>query len=525
MRFDANAEFFRNLNTQWKPTIFSPTMLTQASSDAALWASSTSEFIDFNLGALNQAKAWGNTQRIAFWHQATGELGLPSEMGATLIDAMAPMVLQPPDSVEELAVDLARTTIGVMTNALAAVPVVGPIASMIGAVVNIIIDLRTRPPEEIQQFFAPITNYNPEAEELVMNNTLPVLGSKDWTPLFLPRVGNDLRVERRDAGQCPAWVMFSDERTQHAGFIPGSQQIAGPIQAHVVSKSQGRHGRFCSDFVSHRDVGDFYPGPAQLLTAVSEQVQAPSAALWSVRPDVILDEWREHFRRVMLTAADWWAGGERLPEGLRGLSADRRRAVIQALVAPYFVYESDSGQLLRGVFTANWEPGREVSMRSIVDALVGPWCGAIAQRQDHYLGTTIVAYADPSSPAFENNHLRNRMEHMRRLLLESPARKSVIQDDVIDPGYRKAIFDSTVGSTFASEPVDQSPISIDRSSDTPAEPVPPSGGVPFGDDDTQGVTVADGDPARPGKILAVLLAGAGAGLAIRDLRKRKLGRG
>ena len=277
--------------------------------------------------------------------------------------------------------------------------------------------------------------------------------------------------------------------------------------------------------MSHRDVGDFYPGPAQLLTAVSDQVQAPSAALWSVRPNVILNEWREHFRRVMSAASDWWKGGERLPEGLRGLSTDRRRAVIQALVAPYFVYESESGELLRGVFTSNWEPGREVPMRSIVDALVGPWCGAVAQRQSHYLGTTVVAYADPGSPAFEGTYLRNRLADMRRLLLESPARKSVILDDVIDPEYRKALFDSTVGSTFASKPVDQSPISIDRSSDTPDEPVPPSGGVPFGVDDAQVVTVAGGEPAHPGKILAVLLAGLGAGLAVRDFRKRKLSRG
>ncbi len=482
MLIKPNAEFFRGLNTQWKPTIFSPSMLTAASSDAALWAQATSQYVDFDIGAVNASDAWARTQQVAFFRQGTGSLGIPSGVINGVIDSMAPLAISPPKNIEDLAEQLTGSVIGVVTNALSAVPVVGPIANMIGAVVLTIMNLRSKPKEEVQEFFSPLTQYNPDAEELMMNNTLPLLSGSDWTPLFLPRLGNDVRIERRDGGMCPAWVMLSSERSKHAGFIPGSQQIAGPIQAYVVRQANP-HGDFCTKYTDHRDIGDFYPAAAQLLTAVSEQVQRPTAALWSVRPDVILEGWREHFESIVESAGEWWAGDRLAGAGMGGASTDLRQKVVQSFLAPYFVYESQPGVFTRGLFSSNWTPGREHQMRSFVDELVQPWCETIARRQEHYLGTTVVAYADPASAAFSDPALRTKMEEMRRLLLESPARREVDLDDVIDPEYRTALFKATSGSTLvnpaapAGEGLPTRVDGVDRGE--PTEPTEPNGGVPF----------------------------------------------
>lgn len=487
MKVDAASEIFRGVNLQWKPHVFSPAMIGAATSDSALWAQQTGDqFGAFPIAAQVQSEAWAAMQRISLYRQSVGSVGVPEAVvqSGELAASMLNMVISPPEDIEALMLELADVSIGVITNVLSVYPIVGAIAGVIGSVVKAVIFVRTMDQGGVQQFFQPLTDYNVGAEEVVMSSTLPLLGTSDWTSLFLPRVGGGVHIEGRE-GVCPSWVMMSDERVGATGFVPGGRGIMGPIQAmfrHMVNPKQGD---WCNNKEIHyRDVGDFYPSAAQLLIGVSGQVQKPGTALWSIRPDVIMQEWQDHFDEVIKQATKWWEGTDLSGSSLESASTDNRHRVIQALLAPYFGTKLDGQEWTRGLFSSTWRPGRERDMENLVDKMVRPWCEAVARRQRYFLGTTAVAYGDSAGGGFKDPELRAEMDDMRRLLLDSPARRDVVLEDVVDRDYREELFRRTIGNTLAT------PTHPRRDGAAPARlegvdmgpedpPVPPTGGTPL----------------------------------------------
>lgn len=537
MRYDAKT--FTGVDpSAWKPSVFSPSMLEEIHSDAALWASKDSIYDTVGVAAYNEATAWASTQRVATFLQGTGAQGLPQAMYQDVVASMAPLVLQTPRSAEELQKALEQAMVGIVANGLSAIPIVGGIAAGIWNLGYWLVNLKRRPAPEIAEFFRPMTQYSVDAAEIAMKGAFPVFTQSDWTSFFLPRLGDELRIEGRDGGLCPAWALVSDERLSNSGFVPGAEFVAGPIQAFAVPQPTGAKPCHTSDpklgecevpeygctwstrggnEVDWRDIGSFYPELARMLFAVSGTVQQPGTPLWSVDTDAILKAWEEHLSEVLNWADDTWDARLLPSTGLNGVTANQRQSVIQALVRPYFVADLGQGKYMRG-FGAVWTPGSK-NGSTIVDHFVRPWCEAVKRRQHYYLGTTYVAYADSAGGAFADPQLRQRLEEMRRLLLQSPYRRQVILADVLDADYRQALFDSTVGQTLTSvPPTGDGPSPIHPDSEGPPPPADePKGGAPFGRE------VAQLQPLEsrsdPGKVIAIGLGSVAAVMMLRNLWK------
>ncbi|MEX1366176.1 MAG: hypothetical protein AB1Z98_23830, partial [Nannocystaceae bacterium] len=415
--------------------------------------------------------------------------------------SLGPLAMQPPQSIDALVDVLKTTAIGIAVEALAAVPIVGPIARAIGSMALMLRELARKPHEEIRDYLPPRQAYERDAEELVMNTQLlPALSTSDWTRLFMPRVGNDRRVREIEAG----WLFDASDGGEGLGYIPGTQQISSATQAFWHQKSSRAGG----SQATHQDIGDFFPGPAQLMTAIDQQVQRPGPAMWSVVPSEIRDAWREHQDATMAFAYELYYGRGTGGTGLDRLNEEQRRLVVQQLVAPLYVTMLD-GQPRRGILAANsWGPKNPPD--DIVEAFVEPWCERMERRQEQYLGTLAVAYADPDSAAFTRNpKLRDKLLQMRALLLESPARFNVDLRDVIDRSYARALFAATSGGQFKApstggdqndQPV--TPVQVEFIPSAVEPPLGPSGGAPFetypapksggGDGDGSGLAVGVG---------------------------------
>ncbi|MCX4240209.1 hypothetical protein [Paraliomyxa miuraensis] len=467
-------DMWLTVDDSWTSRVISPALLDAARGDRSLWADMGPRISGFDSNALVGARAWAAAERTAMFHQGTGELGLPADSLTSVVDALGPLILQPPDDLEELFDRLTRTAVGIVVDALAAIPVVGAIARAIGQMGLMLWDLSNRPQEQAREYLPPPQVYERDEEEYVMNTQLlPALSTNDWTRLFLPRTGNAPRIIEIENG----WLLDSLEGGLGFGFIPGTQQVSGATQAFWHKKSSRPGG----SLASHQDVGDFYPGPAQLMTAIDQHVQRPGAAMWAVVPSEVRSAWRDHVDALKSFAYEAYFGRGIKGTGIDELNEEHRRIIVQQLVAPLHVATLD-GKLYRGILAANsWTPKNPPD--DIVEAFVDPWCDRLEKRQDRYLETIAVAYADPKSAAFARSaKLRDKLHQMRALLLEHPARHQVDQRDVIDSEYRTALFDATIADqlkapTGPSTPAD--PTSLGGTDAAPEPPTPPQGGAPF----------------------------------------------
>lgn len=253
------------------------------------------------------------------------------------------------------------------------------------------------------------------------------------------------------------------------------------------------------------------------MTAIDQQVQRPGPALWSVVPSEIRDAWRDYRDATMSFAAELYFGRGLGGTGLDRLNEEQRRLVVQQLVAPLHVSMLD-GEPRRGILAANsWTPKGPPD--DIVEAFVEPWCERMERRQEQYLGTISVAYADPTSAAFKRSpKLRDRLDEMRALLLESPARHDIDLRDVVDRSYARDLFASTSGGQLKLPPSSGKrpvtpmhlvPLSID-----PA--IGPSGGAPF-----RGYLTPMREEGTGGSGLVVGIAAAALFFGIRRLNRRR----
>lgn len=457
----------------WSSRVISPALLDAARGDRSLWPDMAARISSFDANALVGARAWAAAERTSMLFQGTGALGLPANALADVAQALGPLVMAPPEDVGALFETLARTGVGVVVDALGAIPIVGVIAKAIGAMGLFAWDISKRSQQEAQERLPPPQVYNRNTEEYVMNTQLlPALSTNDWTGLFLPRIANERRVREIETG----WLLDSPSGGPGLGFIPGTQQISSATQA-LWHKKSSRPG---GSLASHQDIGDFFPGPAQLMTAIDQQVQRPGAEMWAVDPSRVRRAWRDYVDATRTFAYELYVGHGLAGSGLQALNEEHRRLIVQQLVAPLHVSRIGD-ELHRGILSANsWTPKNPPD--DIAEAFVDPWCDRMQQRQDHYLGTIAVAYADPRSVAFgANARLRDKLMRMRKLLLESPARYDVDQRDVIDSEYRRALFESTAGGQFKA-PDQASPGNVpglDGDDTEPEPPRPPQGGPPL----------------------------------------------
>ncbi|MCA9656127.1 MAG: hypothetical protein KC501_39855 [Myxococcales bacterium] len=475
MRINANDEIWANVDDAWTSRVISSALLDAARGDRSLWSDMGPKISGFDSNALVGARAWAAAERVAMFHMGSGSLGLPANLISQVSQSLGPLALQPPESIDALADALTTTAIGITVEALASIPVVGPIARAIGSMALMLRDLARRQQNEARDYLPPPQVYSRDAEEVVMNTQLlPALLTSDWTRLFTPRTGQNRYVMETESG----WIFDSRDGGSGLGYIPGTQQISSATQAFWHRKSSRAGG----SQATHQDVGDFYPGPAQLMTAIDQQVQRPGPALWSVVPSEIRDAWREHRDATMSFAAELYFGRGLSDTGLDRLNEEQRRLVVQQLVAPLHVTMLD-GKPRRGILAANsWSPKRPPD--DIVEAFVEPWCERMEKRQEQSLGTIAVAYADPNSAAFERDpKLRDKLFQMRALLLESPARHNVDLRDVVDRSYARELFSTTGGGqlkappTSSPQPVTPAQMELVPSSIEP--PAGPSGGAPF----------------------------------------------
>lgn len=471
MRFPATAAMWQGVPEFWTSRVLTPQVLAAGRRDRSLWVDVGPKIAGFDTNAVAGARAWAESERIAMLFQGTGSLGLPANLASTIQAGLGKLVLNPPDDVESLLDALTDTAIAIAVEALAAVPVVGSVARAIGSIALMLRDLADKAPEEVAKILPPLRVYDDAEEEFVMNNQLlPTLQTGDWTRLFTPRLDPTVSVSELDRG----WLLDSMAGGGF-GYIPGTQQISSAIQVFMAKPS------YRQPTGDHQDIGSFYAGPAQLMTAIDQQVQQPGPALWAVVPATIRRRWREFLDGLLQRATELWEGKNLGGTGLSGLSETWRHNVVQQLVAPFHVSELE-GEVRRGWFAANsWTPGGDLD--DIFDAFVEPWCARIESMQWDALETTAVAYADPESAAFEDSsRLRRRLEEMRAELLKSPARFAVDQRDVVDAEYRKLLFERTTGGSLKS-PDGGGPLPKPKRLDgKPArlrEPVPPRGGAPF----------------------------------------------
>lgn len=479
MRIKADDKIWANVDDYWESRAMSPELLNAARLDPSLWPEQADRIAQFPVTAVTAAKSWATAQRMALFQQGTGALGLSASSLVTVASGMAPLVLSPPTDLNTLGVALGQTAIGVTVDLLGAVPVIGPIAQAIGSFAMFLVGLAKMKPAEAVEYLPPEMVFLPEAEETVMNRqVLPALVSADWTNLFLPRQSNDPSLTELKTG----WLLTSAENTraEGTGFLPGTQSIHSAVQALWHSKSK-RAGE--SSAVS-QDTGDFFPSSAQLLTALESQIQRPSAALWSVDTKKILDGWKAHHAAVMSFVMDLWNNKGTKGTGLDKLNEEQRRIVLRALVAPMHVGTLPTGEPRRGVLNANsWTPKASTRPDNVIEAFVQPWCDALKARQRFFLDTTAVAYADPKSAAFQDKTQRDMLEKNRALLVKSPARWKVAQQDVVDPVYRAQLFKATIGDTLkdpsSNVAVPAVPPRLDGSSAQPPAPTAPQGGAPF----------------------------------------------
>ena len=476
----------------WESRLITDELIRAAAEDPALWQGQADKIANFDVNLRNGALAWQEGAQLML-KEVANTSGVPANLANSIMAGVTELYRGRPTSVKELGINLANAGIGIVTNALAAVPIVGQVAGAIGALASMLISLAQDSPQQAAEFLPPLQDYSDEVDEWVVNNqVLPASGTLDWTGLFLPRYKGTWRAYPREHG----WAMRASAGGGGVGFMPGTERINGIIQTYFVYKSV-RKGFQLSQA---RDQGSFYPGAAQMLTALIEQSERPQTQLYNVDTHRIEKEWREHMEgAVDLAKAIWNRNKAVLSEGKMGeLTEEQARSIVQAMMSPLSV---GAGDQIGGAGTYSWKPWQQG--RDVFNTFIKPWCELVRQRQMHHVGTIVgTAYTSEDQAAFQGDQqLLLKLRINRGLLLDSPWKRKVVLADMIDPAYKQQMFDATIGSTFTAQlPPPSQP--LDPNVPPDSAPQPPGGGPPFG-----GVTQEGG----AGRFLvgAALLAGLG----------------
>ena len=457
----------------WESRLLTSELLAAAAQDPALWPGQANKIAKFDVNLRNGALAWQESAQLAIKEIASSS-GLPFKLTDSIAQNITDLFTGTPSDMHDLGVQLANVGIGIVTNALSAIPIVGQIAGAIGGIASMLISLAKDTPKEAAEYLPPLQDYKEEIDEAVVNaQVIPSLGTLDWTGLFLPRYKGLWAAYPREHG----WAIRGSSAGDGVGMMPGTQHLSGILQTYFLYKSV-RKG---FQLAEARDQGTFYPGATQILTAVLEQVGKPQTQMYNVDTDLVRRRWRDYLLAAIEWASDAYKGNKAALEGskLGELTTEQRQAVIGAMMSRLGV--SSVGDQIGGVGTYSWSPWAQGN--NVFDTFIAPWCDRMRQRQEHYLGTIIgTAYTAEDQAAFRGDPtLLVKLRMNRALLLKSPARGGVRIANMIDPAYREQVFESTVGSTLVAQTPAGGFPPLDANAPPDVPPQPPRGGVPFGD--------------------------------------------
>jgi hypothetical protein len=463
--------------TSWESRLMPDEVIKAAHEDPALWAAQADRIANIDVNLRNGAIAWQEGAQILLANIGPVS-GFPSSSVPTIVQNVGEIVLDTGMDPKLLAIRMAQVGVGVAMAATVAIPIVGAVVNAIGAVAQFFLGMASRTPTEAQVIFPPMEQYSEETDTFVVNEqVLPASATLDWTRLLMPRYAGEWKAYGREGKGITARGVVGGGGV---GFMPGTQRITGMIQVFWLRRG---HAAEVSPEIntSHNDVGSFYPGAAQLLTALHEQCAKVQTQLYNIDTTQIVSAWEDYVGAAFELAAGiyerktWAVAGTPLADQ----TLAQNRVFAQDIVAP----------LLRGpggridLLTTNWTPAQGVPKNTVL-SIIKPWCARVRQRQWNNLSRIVgAAYTDPSQGAFRNRQMLDKLHMMRQVLLQHPARHDAKLVDVIDQNYRAQLFDVTVGDTLsAAPPPDKRGPNPKIDPDVPPDPPPPGvgGGVPFG---------------------------------------------
>lgn len=206
-------------------------------------------------------------------------------------------------------------------NAIGAIPVVGWIIGIIVKVAQLVTNIIKTVQENnisdakiklISQFAIPLAQFNKDADEALTRICIDHITNGDMNYLFSPRYlfqdFDDFQVNR-EKNEAPDNILtrafnITSKKESGIGFIPGTLDISSSIR--LLTSKPGYGG------ASTRDVGDFYPTVRNLCISTFEQIQKPSAALFSIEPDKLSTLWETNIVNLLkyseLSLIKGWSG-------------------------------------------------------------------------------------------------------------------------------------------------------------------------------------------------------------------------
>ena len=451
----------------------------------------------FENGTSDLVSQWQSSQQLGLSRYAvasgipsgdiSGVLQLAPEI-FTIAGAVASSCSRPDLGCESaIAKGIAKVGIGAAVTIISATGVGGAIASAIVGIVSALSTLALSEPERIRRELPEPEDYDDALdEEWVNGQILPRLTTFDWTSIYLPRFSGPWRIQIRKEGKYVIRPSQSLGPNVGAGMMPGTQRMDAGVQLFRTDNNKC-DTRVC---FGSQNIGSFYPGSAQMCTQLTEIVAFPQSQLYNIDTVRIRQAWREYFEGALDIANRIYDGDKAtlIGAGWLGMASSKvRQDFARRFLAQYYV-----GGGMRfdapGMTALNkkWDDNIRLAFEDIIE----PWCRKVEQRQRHYLGTIVgAAYTAPNQAAFaDNQSLSKKLEQMRFELLQHPARRNVVREDIlrsndfvtVDPSFSQALFDSTVGQTFGSEAPRLSSSEPFTEDPTPnADPGPPQGGAPF----------------------------------------------
>lgn len=487
----------------WESRLITDELMRAAQVDPSLWPDVSQRIANFDVNLRNGAIAWQESAQIALKHVGKSS-GFPTGALSVVVENVGTILTDIPRDAQALGIKMAQVGVGIAMGVLAPIPIVGQIAAAVGAIAQMLLSLAAQPVEAAQIVLPPLQDYSDEVDEWVVNNQiLPASSTLDWTGLFMPRFAGPWKAHGRQHGV----AMMGATGGAGAGFWPGTQRLSSAIQTYW---GVGGHFAEVSPELAtrSRDTGSFYPGASQLMTALAEQCAKPQTQMYNLDTVKVLDAWETYFRYAIELAGAiykreaWAVRGTPLADQ----TLAQNQAMAQAMMSPLLVGVQNQ---IGGMGTATWTPD-STSHKTVLDVFIRPWCEKVRRRQWNNLGRLVgAAYTTEEQGAFRDHELLVRLRTMRALLLSHPARHDIISADVIDPAFRSALFDVTVGQTLtAAAPAGKPSRPIEPGLGRDPNVPPPGGGVPFG------------RPGSGGKAGLVLFLGALLGLGYVARRKR-----
>jgi hypothetical protein len=382
----------------------------------------------------------------------------------------------------DLGTNIARTLTSTFADVWSAVPILRTVVGLAQAVGSLF-RIAKQASEAQQKAPDQALAYNQPADERGVNALLLLYNSGDWTRVFMPaQTDFGWTVERIE--YAPGFLnqglryapKFWDSLWEDSGLscVPGLAEqmgiyeypfeqppgltFGGPVITRAFGKQVGGKG---SPFTPVSTAGTVHPSMRQMALTLWQEALKPSPQTFAIDTTQIADAWLSYFLSVRY---GWQQIQADLPSG--AWEQLRLQALVQSS-ASSFHWVPDAGPRggvrftgksrfaglslsklgVTGNTTIVYTPaavykGSTFGMEQLVAALVAQ----LRKTQVYALGTLACAYVDEDAPAIAGDRpvLGRRLDKMRKLLLEHPARCMVDLDRIKDGAYRSAMYDAQI---------------------------------------------------------------------------------